>query len=181
MTYIDEVTQAARGCLAVLRGDRDAPEYFDLTLHGLTGSLIALLVATGVQVHVPMPETDSAAVLSPFGELLFAITVIAMWFGALYGFLRLIGMGERLVPYIVIHNWGSFYASILLIALMLAGFTGLAAPFVVGAVSLYFSLRAAWLVISPRWSSIAVVAGAQLAATVLAVLLLSTLLPAAPQ
>ncbi|HUV32621.1 MAG TPA: hypothetical protein VMW31_03540, partial [Devosiaceae bacterium] len=116
MTFIDEVTQAARGCLAVLRGDRDAPEYFDLTLRGLTGSLIALLVATGVAVHVPTAAAEGAATLSPFGELLFGITVLAIWFMALYGFLRLIGLTERLVPYIVIHNWGSFYASALLIA-----------------------------------------------------------------
>jgi hypothetical protein len=42
MTFIQEAQQAARGCVAVLRGEVDASRFFNLTAHGLVGALLAL-------------------------------------------------------------------------------------------------------------------------------------------
>lgn len=182
MTLIEEARAAALGCLAVLRGERDAPAYFDLTLRGLLGSLIALLIVVGIQVHLPGSSDAGGPGLTPFGQLLFVGAVAALWIVVLYYFLKTIGRDNRLVPFLVVNNWGSVYASLIWIALALFGFGGVFGTFLVGVGSIYFFVRTALIVIELRPVMILALMGVQLVAGLFALMLLGLLLPgAAPQ
>ena len=51
--FVDKALSAGRGVLALVVGDRKAPQYFDLSQRGLVGSFIALLAVTLLSVALP--------------------------------------------------------------------------------------------------------------------------------
>ena len=53
-TFLDEMMAAARGCVALLVGNRQAPSYFDFSQRGLVGSLIATLIAIALAGFGPL-------------------------------------------------------------------------------------------------------------------------------
>src|SRR5690606_1238822 len=58
--FIDEVLAAGRGVLALIVGDRKAPQYFDFSQKGLVGSFIGLLAITFVSAILPLAMPGSA-------------------------------------------------------------------------------------------------------------------------
>lgn len=178
MTYIEEVSEAAKGCVAILRGDRDAPEYFDLTLHGLVGSLIALVVAMAVQAQIPVDSSDEGAVLSPLGQIMLVSAVVLVWAAVLYFFLRFTGRLDRFVPFLVVYNWGNVFAAAIWLVLALVGFANLFMTILIGVVTIYFFVRAAMLIMDLSLGLIAGLFVAELMAFTLALALLGALVPA---
>ena len=53
-TLLEEMSAAARGCIALLMGDRKAASYFDFSQRGLAGSFVAFLVATLLNALSPL-------------------------------------------------------------------------------------------------------------------------------
>jgi hypothetical protein len=177
MSYIEEVSEAAKGCLAILRGDRDAPEYFDLTLHGLVGSLIALVVMMAAQAQLPVDSSEPGVVLNPLAEILLVSAAIAVWAVVLYYFLRFTGRLDRFVPFLVVYNWGNVFAAVIWLVLALLGIANLFVTLVIGVVSIYFFVRAAIVIMGLSLAMIAGLFVAELLAFSLAVALLGALLP----
>jgi hypothetical protein len=153
MTLFEEARLAALGCLAVLRGDKNAPAWFDLTLRGLMGSLIALVVIFGVSILMPVPGAEGDPTLSPLAQLLFIGAVAAIWVAVLY-------------------------SSVITLALSLVGFGGILALSLAWAASVYFLFRAALIVLEIRPLLVVALFAAQIVAGLFALMLLGFVLPA---
>lgn len=114
-TYLDEVMAAARGCLALLLGRREAPSYFDFSQRGLVGSFIAVVIGIGLTALGPQPLSDPAAatVGSPMAVVIFETMIIGVQFGVAWLVLRQLGRGDGLVPFMVVQNWGILFQAVL--------------------------------------------------------------------
>ena len=124
-TFLDELTAAARGCLALVLGRREAASYFDFSQRGLVGSLIATLIAialagfgpllTGVQLP-PGVATQSIVVNGALFLAQAATAFIA---------LRQMGRQDGFIPYLVASNWVTLVSALLLVLSTFLGPTGI--------------------------------------------------------
>lgn len=119
-TFLDEFLSAARGCLALVIGNRQASSFFDFRQVGLVGSFIAILVGMAVQAFVPQLFGIGAG--APAGAAAGAIMVggvaLGMQYGVAYLVLRLLGRGDGFVPFVVVQNWVTLFQSILAVAII---------------------------------------------------------------
>lgn len=114
-TFLNEAATAARGTVALLIGNRQAPSYFDFRQVGVVGSFIALLIGLAAQAFGPhlMGRGASGVVSS---ALILASLVLALQFGAAWLLLRLLNRGDGFVPFVVSHNWVIFFQSLFAVA-----------------------------------------------------------------
>lgn len=124
-TFVDEALNAARGFVALVAGKRDASTFFDFSLRGLVGSLIAVLVAMLVAGFGPM----LMGVPVPPGAPTQSIVVNAFLFAAQAGMawivLRQMGRQDGFVPYLVASNWVTLASGLLLLVSTAFGEVGL--------------------------------------------------------
>lgn len=125
-TFLDELKNAARGCFALLTGDRQAPTWFDFSQRGLIGSLIAAVIAIGLAGFGPMligaPLPKGAATQSIVINGVLFIAQAATAFLAL----RQMGRQDGFVPYLVASNWVTLVSAVLLLLSTLLGPLGVA-------------------------------------------------------
>lgn len=118
-TFLDELMAAARGCAALLIGNRQAPSYFDFSQRGLVGSFIALVIGLSAQAFGPQPvsppDTGSVA-----GVLILTAMVVAIQIGVAYVVLRLLGRGDGFTPFVVVLNWASMFQGLIAVMLIVA-------------------------------------------------------------
>lgn len=125
-TFLDELKAAARGCFALLVGNRQAPSFFDFSQRGLVGSLIAVMLGialagfgpwlTGVEMP---PGAASQSIMVNFA--LFVAQAATAWIA-----LRQMGRQDGFVPYLVASNWVTLVSAVLLLLSTLLGPLGLA-------------------------------------------------------
>lgn len=113
-TLFDELKSAARGCLALLLGDRQSATHFDFSLRGLVGSFIAFLLITAATAFlVPLLLGGG----SPPGEatrgVVSTLLLLAVKDGASWLFLRQNGRLDGFVPLLVADNWVNVFGAIL--------------------------------------------------------------------
>lgn len=116
--FLDEAVAAARGVAGLVVGDRAVERHFDLTLRGLLGSLIALLLVTAASAYLPVLMGQPGGILR--GILAYSLLLsLQVGFSAivLFQVKRLDGF----VPYFTADNWASVYVTILSTALSLMG------------------------------------------------------------
>ncbi|WIY53337.1 hypothetical protein O9Z70_02025 [Devosia sp. YIM 151766] len=124
-TFIEEAVSAARGCLALVLGRRDAASWFDFSHRGLAGSLLAVLLAllvTGfgpLLLGLPVPAGAPTQSIVMNGVLFVAQAAMA-WI-----VLRQMGRSDGFVPYLVASNWVTMLSGILLLFSLLFGEAGL--------------------------------------------------------
>lgn len=125
-TFLDETIAAARGCVALLIGNRQAAGWFDFSQRGLIGSLIAVLVGILIAAYGPL----LIGVQMPPGAATQSVMInLALFAGqAVTAFLALRQMGRQdgFVPYLVASNWVTLASSLLLLLSILFGPIGIA-------------------------------------------------------
>jgi len=116
--FIEEAMAAARGVAGLVVGNRDVARHFDLTTHGLVGSLIALLLVTGISAYLPVLMGHPGVMLR--GVAGYAILLaLQVCFSAIV--LAQLKRLDGFVPYLTADNWASVYVTILSTALSLVG------------------------------------------------------------
>lgn len=122
MTFFDELIGAARGCVALVVGDRAASGYFDFRQTGLVGSFIALVISLAIQAFgpqllgVPTPSGVSLSIV------ILGCLVMAVQFGVAFLVLRQLGRADGFVPFVVVQNWATlFQAVIAVVAIAIFG------------------------------------------------------------
>lgn len=117
-SFIQEAISAGRGVAALVVGNREAGRHFDLSSRGLIGSLIALLLVTGISALVPLLTGHPGLVLRGIASysLLLALQVACSAI-VLWQLQRLDGF----VPYLTADNWASVYVTIISTAVNLMG------------------------------------------------------------
>lgn len=112
-TLLDELSAAARGCVALLMGDRGAAGYFDFSQRGLAGSFVALLAS---QLIIALAPLLLGAVM-PSGTITRMLTVsafaIVVQIGISALLLRQFGRLDGLQPYLVADNWATLFITLL--------------------------------------------------------------------
>lgn len=122
-TFLDELMDAARGCVALLLGRRDASGFFDFSQRGLVGSFIALVLGIGLTALGPQPLSAPAGTVTAgaaMAVVIFEGLIVAVQFGVAWLVLRQLGRGDGLVPFIVVQNWGILFQAILAEFIILA-------------------------------------------------------------
>jgi len=123
MTLFEEMFAAGRGLIALLLGQRTAPNYYDLTLSGLVGSVAVFLIATGLHAYLPV-LFNIPSDLHPWQTFLMLISLYAMQLGFAAILLNWLRRLDGLVPYLVASNWATFFVTLINISLALANIGG---------------------------------------------------------
>ena len=124
-TFLDEMMAAARGCFALLVGNRQAPSFFDFSQRGLVGSLIAVMLGIALAGFGPLltgielpPGSASQSIMVNF--VLFVAQGGTAWIA-----LRQMGRQDGFVPYLVASNWVTLVSAVLLLLSTLLGPLGI--------------------------------------------------------
>ncbi|MDP1732365.1 MAG: hypothetical protein Q8L54_14565 [Devosia sp.] len=174
-TFIDELVSAGRGVLALILGDRKAGSYFNLTLHGLTGSTIAFLAVNALMAYAPALLRGSphgGVGIGLLTSLALAAIPVALAALVLRQFQRLDGF----VPFLVADLWGNSFLSVGMALLLLAGLPFELTVIGLGIVVLIVEINIARLIVTLPPLQIATFVIAQFAGGLVGVMLLAMLL-----
>jgi hypothetical protein len=123
-TFLDEMMAAARGCFALLVGNRQASSYFDFSQRGLVGSLIATLIAIGLAGFGPrLTGIDLPAGAATQSVIVNAVLFLAQAATAFIA-LRQMGRQDGFTPYLVASNWVTLASALLLLLSTILGPAG---------------------------------------------------------
>ncbi len=175
-TLIDEMIAAARGTIALLAGKRHASQYYDLTLKGLMGSLIAFVIAVTFNAFAPQFSGASTAP-QPWQALIMValLYIFQTGFGALV--LKQFGRLDGLVPYLVADNWATFFITGISGIMVVAGLSGDAAILVVGLLVIILEINIARLIVTLKPIQIAIFIIAQLVGAFVGLMVLGAIFP----
>lgn len=176
-SYIQEAASAGRGVIALILGDRKAPQYFDLSQRGLVGSFIALLAVTLVSVALPafIPIAGADFSITRSAGITVLLFVLQLGFAAIV--LLQLKRLDGLRPYVVADNWASVYISLGQLAVSLAGVQGDLAFFALAILVLVVEINIARLIVTLTALQIAMFMVAQLVGVSIALLLIGGILP----
>lgn len=177
MTYIEEMTAAGRGILALILGRRDASRYFDLTLRGLVGSFVAFLIATSVNAYLPAFLGSDTGGTHPWQALLMVATLYLLQVGFSVMVLNQIKRLDGLLPYIVADNWATFFVTVLTIILGLAGLGSDVSLFMIGLLVIIIEINIARLIVTLTPLQIAMFLIAQLVGVTMGLMAIGLLFP----
>lgn len=181
-TFLDELISAARGCFALIVGDRQASTHFDFQQVGLVGSFIALVVGLGVQAFAPQLLGTPAPAGIASGVVILGGLVMGIQFGVAFLVLRQLGRSDGFIPFVVVQNWATMFQSIVAVALIaifgqpiamdagaeMAQLTSGSIPFIaLGIAALVISVNIARLILTLRPLHVALFVIAQFATALL--------------
>ncbi len=179
-SFIEELVKAGRGVVALIVGDRKAPQYFDFSQRGLYGSFIAVLLVMAFETVLPMLMGMSG----PGGSIFRAVAMVAILFGfsiaAAALVLRQLKRLDGLVPYVTVVNWANFFVGVATSALVIFGFPGDIVLIVGVIVGLVIQINIARLIVTLSPLQIAMFLVAQFVGVLVGLLLVGMLLPLSP-
>lgn len=178
-TFLDELAQAARGCAALLMGNRQAATYFDFSHRGLAGSLIAFLIASALMAFGPQlfgfaSKPGDAGEALILGGVLYLIQLGIAWL-----VLRQMGRLDGFVPFLVADNWATFFTSFLSLILLMMGGPNDVIFIAIGIVVIVVEINIARLIVTLAPLQIALFIIAQLVASTIGLLLMGGMAPPA--
>ena len=179
-SIIDELTSAARGVVALIVGDRNAPSYFDFSERGLAGSFIAFLAITLANAALP--------VLFGFGgtsaSIFRSVAMVAILFVFQVGFsaivLKQLRRLDGLIPYLVADNWATFFITLGSTLLALIGISGDLALVAIGILVIIVEINIARLIVTLSPLQIAMFLIAQLVGVSVGLIVVGMLFPISP-
>lgn len=147
-TIFEELGAAARGSVALIVGDRSAPQYFDFSLRGLAGSFIAFLVAIAFSAYLPVLTGAG----DPEGSIARLLLMVVLLFGIQIGcaalVLRQLKRLDGLVPYLVADNWATFFLTAISSLMAVTGLNGELALLVIGVGALVVEINISRLIVT---------------------------------
>ena len=180
-TIIEELAAAARGVVAIVRGDKKAANYFDFSQRGLAGSFIAFLVITVFSAYLPVLTGQADAQIPTSRLLLMAAFLYAVQVGFSALVLRQINRLDGLVPYLVADNWATFFVTA---ASSIVGIFGPAGDFglvVAALLVLVIEINIARLIVTlSRWQ-IAMFLVAQVVGVLIGLMVIGSIFPLPPE
>ena len=176
-TFLDELTQAARGCAALLTGNRQAATFFDFSQRGLVGSIIALLIASAVTAYGPQLFGVEAAPGTATRALILDALFFSLQIGIGYIVLRQLGREDGFIPFLVADNWATFFTSLLSLGLLPFGGPNMVLIFAIGIALIIVEVNIARLIVTLAPLQIALFIIAQLVGSAVGLMILVALMP----
>ena len=175
-SFLDELTSAARGCVALLTGNRQAASYFDFSQRGLVSSVIAVIIGVIVAAYGPMllGFDQPAGVATQI--VLANVGVFAVQARVAYMVLRQIGRLDGFIPYLVASNWVALLTAVTLFIAPLLGGLGMVMLVVVLIGTLVVFVNIGRLIVTLTPMQIFLLCVAQVAAVLIGSLLLGMVL-----
>jgi hypothetical protein len=176
-SFFDEVVAAGRGVVALIVGDRKAPQYFDLSQSGLVGSFIGLLAITFVSAVLPLALPAAGEGYSIARSAMIAVILFAFQVGFAAIVLRQMKRLDGLRPYVVADNWASVYISLGQLLLSFVGFQGEFAFFALSILVIIVEINIARLIVTLTPLQIAMFMIAQLVGVAIALIIIGIVFP----
>lgn len=173
--FIDELRNAARGFVALLTGNRSAPDYFDFSQRGIVGSFIALLTAVGAELAIAGFVQGGSVFASLLANALFYAAVL----GSSTLYLRQINRLDALAGFVVSVNWSNALFSLVAMLAQLLGLDLLNIVLLLAA--LFVTINICRLIMKISVLQIVVLLIAQFAGLVLATLIMLMIFPLSPE
>ncbi len=168
---IDELVAAARGCFGILTGRDKEIKHLDGSWAGLISSVIAALMAIGVQAMLKLPLPEDVIAPTPVLVLLHLVAVNAAGFYGVYLFLRAKGRPIDMFRYITAHNWSNLFFLFVTLVLVYA-LPGLSGSLAITIATAVFYIRAAIRLLNIRGADLLLMIGAQILAMLASIILL---------
>ena len=176
-TFLEEATSAARGCWALVAGQRNAATYFDFSPRGLVGSFIAVAIAVGLAGFGPMLfgayAPPGAATQSIIMNVALFIAQAAMAFVVL----RQMGRQDGFIPYLVATNWVTLLSALMMLVSVMFGPAGIVLLFAVVVVAMLTFINIGRYVVTLKGMQIALLFISQAVGVFLAMGVLVLILP----
>lgn len=176
-TFLKETTNSGWGVLRLILGRRDAPEYFNLSLAGLAGSLIAFLFAVALNAYVPVIVAGSE-LMQPASQRVFMSLIIfsgQILMAAVA--LRQYGRLDGLVPYLVCDNWTTFFTTVFSLGLVLFNVDGGLSVLVLMVAAIIVAINIARLIVTLSPLQVAGFIVAQLVGVLISTMVISAIFP----
>ncbi len=117
MTFLEELVNAAIGVFNIAIGKRDAAKYFNLTIVGLLGATIAIIITLGLNGYAPAILGSPIDGVSSSKLLVYTAGVFAFQTSSALIILNLLNRLDALVPYLVVDFWAGFFITIISLSL----------------------------------------------------------------
>jgi hypothetical protein len=176
-SFFEELVSAGRGVVALIIGDRKAPQYFDFSQRGLVGSFIGLLAITFISALLPLVMPGEGEHYSIARSAAVAAILFAFQLGFAAIVLRQMKRLDGLRPYVVADNWASVYISLGQLLLSFVGFQGEFAFFALSILVIVVEINIARLIVTLSPLQIAMFMIAQLVGVSIALLVVGILFP----
>lgn len=176
--FVQEVADAFRGVLGLVVGDREAPRRFNLSTEGLIGSLIALLLITGLSDYLPVLLGRPGAMFRSFAS---DTVLTALQWGCSALVLRQVGRSDGFVPYLIADNWATVFITIAITTFQLVGGGGDVLSLGVIVLLLVVAVNIGRLVVGLPALQVATLVIAQLTGAAIGILAIGMLFPIPPE
>ncbi|HEY9010381.1 MAG TPA: hypothetical protein VIN06_05140 [Devosia sp.] len=176
-SFYEEVVTAGQGVLALIVGDRRAPQHFDFSDRGLVGSFIGLLLVTFLSAVLPLVLPGAGEDYSIARSVGIAVLLFSFQVGFAALVLRQMKRLDGLRPYLVADNWASVYISVGQLLLSFVGFQGELAFFALSILVIVVEINIARLIVTLTPLQIAMFMIAQVVGVAIALLLVGMLFP----
>jgi len=112
MTLINEAVLAGHGVFSLALGKKDAERFFTLTLFGLTGAAIALIIAMAISAFTPVILGNANEMIPPNKAFIYTAGVYLVQIGAGAIVLNQLKRLDAFIPYLVADFWSTFYVTL---------------------------------------------------------------------
>ena len=180
-TFLDEMTNAFRGCYALLVGNRQASTYFDFSPKGLVGSLIGVVVAIGLNAFGPMLLGFSLPPGLATQSVVISVAMFLAQAGTAFLALRQMGRQDGYLPYLVASNWVTLVTGILALVATLLGNLGVVVLLLILILAISSFINVGRYIVTLTWMQIALLFVSQVVGVLLAAAIVAMVvgLPAA--
>lgn len=175
--FLTEAKNAGWGVLRLILGRRDAPDYFNLSLVGLAGSLIAFLLAVALNAYVPTIVGGSELAQPASQRVVMSLIVFSGQILMAAIALRQYGRLDGLVPYLVCDSWTTFFTTVFSLLLVLANIDGSLSILVLMILAIVIAINIARLIVTLSPLQIAGFIVAQLVGVLISTMLISAIFP----
>ncbi|MCF6303596.1 MAG: hypothetical protein L3J13_10460 [Devosiaceae bacterium] len=182
--FFHELKDAGRGIIAVLKGEKDASIYFDLSLRGFVGSMVVFLVAATFNAYLPgiMEETGQASAQdrpSPTASMAILLVAVIFTFQTAFGAMALkqFNKFDGLIPYLVVSNWATFFFTAVFAILKLLNLSALPLLLIMAIVLILSEINILRLIIGLKPVQIAMFIIAQFVGALTGLMLLTGVFP----
>jgi len=177
MDLFDEIVRAGQGTLALVRGQRNAPSFFDYSYAGLAGSFAFLVITLGLSAFLNASVSQQTPfTLSAWQWFSMLVSIISIQLASAAFVLAQMRRSDGLLPYIVTSNWTTFFLSMiaLIIGFLPLGFS--VTMFVLLAGTLIIWVNTLRLVVTLSPGQIAIFILVQLGVTFFAAIVVAALI-----
>lgn len=187
-TFSQELINAFRGTLEILRGRREGAAHFDFSMRGLAGSFIAFFLGAALSLLAPGFTSDPNVTLSEqAGEsigsqgslVILGVVVLLFLFQVGFGAIALLQFKkiDMLIPYLVSDNWAGLFIGALSAILLFLGNPGGISLLIVIGFALTSKINICRLILGLKPVQIAMFLVAQFIGVLSGLILLEILLP----